>query len=237
MKHLESVTASSSVKVKDPERVKAMLNNYEMTCDLFWQVDSDNRFSLHGYNWPDLTLAIPDGDEEDDGACFEEFLKSLAPFLEEPLVIHSIGYEKGRFPPSGQSVLVMPDGRVIRHRLGNEPQAFIKDSSVQKRGLVCMFCGEGFGYAGQLPDEATLKAANEHEGQCDKNPYKAKIVKLQTTLKSIVDVLQLMSSVEYLRTWGNKNLDKWDQTINALASAMSKAVEVLDEEAVGKNGR
>jgi hypothetical protein len=47
------------------------------------------------------------------------------------------------------------------------------------RGLVCVFCGEGFGYSGQTPDEATLKAAVDHEKECPNNPYKAEIEKLQ----------------------------------------------------------
>ena len=49
----------------------------------------------------------------------------------------------------------------------------------RERGLVCLFCGEGFGYAGQAPDEATLKAACAHEALCPRNPYKAEIERLR----------------------------------------------------------
>ena len=53
------------------------------------------------------------------------------------------------------------------------------------RGLVCMFCGDGFGYEGSTPDESTLKAAFDHEKNCLKNPYKATIVSLE---RELVDV-------------------------------------------------
>ncbi len=52
------------------------------------------------------------------------------------------------------------------------------------RGLVCMFCGEGFGYEGSTPDEATLKAAVAHEKECPKNPYKAEIALYKGLLES-----------------------------------------------------
>jgi hypothetical protein len=47
------------------------------------------------------------------------------------------------------------------------------------RGLVCVFCGMGFGYAGQEPDEETLKDACEHEAHCPKNPYLEEIAELK----------------------------------------------------------
>ena len=55
------------------------------------------------------------------------------------------------------------------------------------RGLVCMFCGEGFGYAGESPDVATLKAAVDHETDCAKNPYKAEIERLTGVNKILAD--------------------------------------------------
>jgi hypothetical protein len=58
-----------------------------------------------------------------------------------------------------------------------------------ERGLVCMFCGEGFGYHGQTPDEATLRAAVAHEKECPKSPYRAEVERLlaeNATLQSIV---------------------------------------------------
>ena len=54
-----------------------------------------------------------------------------------------------------------------------------------ERGLVCVFCGEGFGYAGKIPTEATLKAACDHEAQCVHNPYKAEIKRLEARCKEL----------------------------------------------------
>lgn len=50
------------------------------------------------------------------------------------------------------------------------------------RGLVCVFCGQGFGYAGEKPDKATLKAAIDHEAACPRNPYLEEITRLKDLL-------------------------------------------------------
>ena len=48
-----------------------------------------------------------------------------------------------------------------------------------ERGIVCMFCGEGFGYCGEKPDDETMKAAVDHEKVCPENPYLAEISDLK----------------------------------------------------------
>jgi len=58
------------------------------------------------------------------------------------------------------------------------------EGEARERGLVCLFCGKGFGYAGEKPDEATLKAACDHEAECPDNPYKKKIAELTEALKA-----------------------------------------------------
>ena len=55
----------------------------------------------------------------------------------------------------------------------------------EERGLICVFCGKGFGYAGKIPTEATLKAACDHEAQCVHNPYKAEIKRLEARCKEL----------------------------------------------------
>lgn len=62
-------------------------------------------------------------------------------------------------------------------------------AEADSRALVCMFCGEGFGYSGETPDESTLKAAIEHEKECPKNPYKAEIERLKVA-EGLVDMLR-----------------------------------------------
>lgn len=53
------------------------------------------------------------------------------------------------------------------------------------RALVCMFCGEGFGYVGKSPDEETIKTAVSHEKDCTRNPYKAEIARLHDVVMQI----------------------------------------------------
>jgi hypothetical protein len=57
------------------------------------------------------------------------------------------------------------------------------------RGIVCMFCGEGFGYSGEKPDEQTMKAAVDHEKECPENPYTKRIKFLETALSIAVEGL------------------------------------------------
>ena len=60
-----------------------------------------------------------------------------------------------------------------------------------ERGLVCCFCGKGFGYAGTKPDEAIPKAACDHEAVCPKNPYLAEITTLRSHLERKDNDLQI----------------------------------------------
>jgi len=56
-------------------------------------------------------------------------------------------------------------------------------SDERERGLVCVFCGAGFGYAGEQPTEYILKASVDHEKECPNNPYLAEIAALKSALK------------------------------------------------------
>ena len=53
------------------------------------------------------------------------------------------------------------------------------------RGLVCCFCGEGWGYEGEKPTEDLLKEAVGHEAKCPRNPYLSEISRLRAALESI----------------------------------------------------
>lgn len=66
-----------------------------------------------------------------------------------------------------------------------KPNSKQNDKQCKQRGLVCMFCGEGFGYVGDKPDEITIKTAYEHEAKCSNNPYKAEIERLKAALIAI----------------------------------------------------
>jgi hypothetical protein len=48
----------------------------------------------------------------------EDFLRELSPFLTEPFVIQTVGYEKCRFPHVGYQYRVDPDGEIDHIQLG-----------------------------------------------------------------------------------------------------------------------
>jgi hypothetical protein len=72
----------------------------------------------------------------------------------------------------------------LDHRDWKKLESEKEEKQSPERGCVCMFCGKGFGYAGLTPDEATLKAAYEHEAECPRNPYKERIAKLEEALNA-----------------------------------------------------
>jgi hypothetical protein len=74
----------------------------------------------------------------------------------------------------------------------------------RERGLVCLFCGEGFGYAGQTPDEATLKAACDHEALCPRNPYKAEVERLREYIRDHVHAFIDSDEIDQLLSF-----DEW----------------------------
>jgi hypothetical protein len=64
-----------------------------------------------------------------------------------------------------------------------------------ERGIVCCFCGEGFGYAGQKPDDATLKQAYEHEALCPDNPYLKRIRELEKENKELKTQVECLNDM------------------------------------------
>lgn len=78
----------------------------------------------------------------------------------------------------------------------------------QERGILCMFCGEGFGYAGDKPDDETMKAAVNHEKDCPKNPYTYRIKMLEDLIREADPLRWSMSChdivVNEARAWYKK---------------------------------
>jgi len=52
------------------------------------------------------------------GEHTEDFLRELSPFLTEPFVVQTVGYEKCRFPHVGYQYRVDPDGEIEHIQLG-----------------------------------------------------------------------------------------------------------------------
>ena len=61
---------------------------------------------------------------------------------------------------------------------------------MSERGIVCMFCGKGWGYVGEEPKEEDIKSACDHEAKCDKNPYLQEIARLRKAIQTHREVVQ-----------------------------------------------
>ena len=115
MANLESVTASNGAKIKRGKKdaLKKYLQKYTIDSEVVAEIKEGNFLVVYGYA---LLWAYPrvDGKDDygDDVDVSEEFLKGLAPYLAEPLIIQDISHEACRFPLRAQEAKVHPDGRV-----------------------------------------------------------------------------------------------------------------------------
>jgi len=57
------------------------------------------------------------------------------------------------------------------------------------RALVCVFCGQSLTYEGERPTPDVLERAITHERNCLKNPYIARIAKLEALLIAALPLL------------------------------------------------
>ena len=51
--------------------------------------------------------------------------------------------------------------------------------TTKRRGIVCVFCGQGWGYEGDDPTDELIKEALDHESKCLRNPYIEEIERLK----------------------------------------------------------
>ena len=116
-----ATTSSNGPIMKDADAARKILERYFFDGDLEARIDTTQPdgqpyLSICGYEWPGA-FKIPEGvnmddfepDYEDDPSdVFEDLLKELAPFLDEPLTIQAIGAEKARFPLSACEWHVQP---------------------------------------------------------------------------------------------------------------------------------
>lgn len=134
MATLQATTSSTWSKV-DPDatdQIESIIDKYD-----FWGIHTevnvevkDNRddetiISIYGHAAFDPSKPIHDEDgsvvdREHDYA--EEFLKRIAPHLEEQLVIETIGHEKTRYPLLAGQWVVWPDGTVQYNSFDHSPE-------------------------------------------------------------------------------------------------------------------
>lgn len=108
MANFEAITASNSAKVK--KGVTALLEKYNLI-ESHYEVEIElnkykDRIEIYGYEW--FCIYDPKSGEY----ATDEFLKELAPYLQEELIIQCIGHEKCRYPLSFWQITVQPNGEI-----------------------------------------------------------------------------------------------------------------------------
>ena len=126
MANFIATTASNGAGLKDPDAVTKILERYCFDGDLTVEIETSQSsgqpyLSIYGFEWPEA-FKVPDGEIQDEfgpdfnvdsGEVFEDFLKEVAPFLNEPLTIQAIGAEKCRFPIGACEWHVLPSATEI----------------------------------------------------------------------------------------------------------------------------
>lgn len=132
MATLQATTSSTRSRI-DPEakeQIKAIVDEYdfwgahdEINIDVEEDSDRNTTINIYGYDVFDPTKPIYEDGEfiEEGDSCAEEFLKRIAPYLEEVLVIEMVGHEKARFPLLAIQWNVWPDGTVQCDSFDEEP--------------------------------------------------------------------------------------------------------------------
>ncbi|GAA0451670.1 hypothetical protein MUK72_15465 (plasmid) [Halococcus dombrowskii] len=134
MATLQATTSSTWSRV-DPnatDELEAIITEYdfwgahtELNIDVKENSDGDTIISIHGYASFDPSKPIHDEDgsvvDREYGHA-EEFLKRIAPHLEERFVIETIGHEKARYPLLAGQWSVWPDGTVQYDSFDHSPK-------------------------------------------------------------------------------------------------------------------
>lgn len=119
------VTVSNGVGIKEgkEEEVRNLIDRYKFLTEgegsypyggLVCRIDHMGGIEIWRYEWPDFCLS-PKNDEDFYYAdCIEEFVKELAPFLSENLILHAVENEKCFFPLSAIEIKLTPLNRVVR---------------------------------------------------------------------------------------------------------------------------
>ena len=140
MATLQATTSSTWSRV-DPtakDRIEAIADEYsfwgahtEVNIEVKENSDEDTIISIFGHAAFDPSKPIcEDGSVVDhEYGQAEEFLKRIAPHLEEQLVVETVGFEKCRFPLLAGQWSVWPDGTVQYDSFDHSPDK--PETSVQ----------------------------------------------------------------------------------------------------------
>lgn len=119
MANYYATTVSSGGKLKDKneEKVKEIIANYTFgdgQGDLNVEIETKLRGEKYIEVWGEsATCAYRKEDiDQEDGEVFDQFLKEVAPFLAEPLVVSEVGNEKCRYVQA-YAYIAKPNGEVV----------------------------------------------------------------------------------------------------------------------------
>ena len=114
-----SQTTSNGAEVSDIEAVKAFLNDWEFIPNHGELTVELTNNKLHIWGEAELNAYRPDEidhvDERYEHVETIEFLEELADYLEEDLIIQTIGQEKLRYPFHGAVFAVDHESGEVRH--------------------------------------------------------------------------------------------------------------------------
>ncbi len=108
MANLEAVTTSNGARIKQDKKdelEKYLQKYYVGTGDMTVSTEG-GVLEIYGYDVMQAYLI------EDDSDVTDKFLKGLAPYLAEPLVVQVIEHEACRYPLLAQEEKIHPNGRV-----------------------------------------------------------------------------------------------------------------------------
>ena len=101
MATLHCVTSSNIAEVSDQEAVEALFEEHQVL-PVDYRI-KDRELSIHGYE----SFIVQDKNNE---YCTRQFLRQLQPYLEDELVIQTVGNEKCRYPLVACQYRVNEDG-------------------------------------------------------------------------------------------------------------------------------
>lgn len=143
MATLRSTTTSTWSRVNPDaiDQIHAITEEYnfwgaheELAVDLKEGEDGETILSIYGGAGFDVSRPV-EGEKgevvDEEPGYTEEFLKRLAPHLEEKLVIQTVGHEKCRFPLVASQWTVWPDGTIRQDSFNTRPEKPTDDQEKQ----------------------------------------------------------------------------------------------------------
>jgi len=105
MANFDAVTASNEPRIMSVYlgTVQGIISKYTSSVSIVLENDV---LCIYGYDWFQMYAPFDEDLDFLNEDISEDFLKEIAPYLAEPLIIHCVGSEKCRFPLSAIEITV-----------------------------------------------------------------------------------------------------------------------------------